>query len=826
MAIQYYTVVWGDTLSEIAERFGTTTAELVRLNGIANPNLIYVGQVLKIGGAADPPAPPPKPNPSYGVTVNAFGLQSDTDRTIFATWTFSRSNTKDYSVMWYYDTGNGVWFVGNDGTEKYQQSIYTAPQNAKRVQFKVRPNSESRTVNGSSTTYWTGLWSNNKEFNFADAPKPPVDPAVPTVTLDKYTLTARLDNIPEEAGKVIEFEVVKNDTVVHSKGRMSIKTGTVSYTTGVEAGFKYKVRCRALIDNRSSKWSDYSANVSSIPSTPTQIKHLRGTSATSVFIAWDAVESATTYDIQYATNMKHFEGSDQLQTINGITTTTYEKSGLESGKRYFFRVRAVNSQGESSWTTIKSVIIGKDPAAPTTWSSSTTVVTGKELILYWVHNSEDGSKPTYSQLELIINGVKETFNIKHETIEDSEATNQTMHKAIDTSKYIEGTKLQWRVRTAGITLTYGEWSIQRVVDIYAPATLQFSLTDASGNNISTLKSFPLNITGIAGPKTQTPTGYHVSVISTEAYDTTDSVGNYKRVNAGDVIYSKYFDIRSSLKVKLSAGDVDLENNVTYKVTCTVSMNSGLTAERTLNLDVAWVDEMYVPNADIGINPETLTTQIRPFCIDPENQYIEGITLSVYRREFDGSFTLIGDNLPNGSHTFVTDPHPSLDFARYRIVATSTETGAVSYNDLPGYPVNEKAVIIQWDEVWSNFESTLEDELVSPAWSGSMLKLPYNIDVSDSANVDVELIDYIGRKRPVSYYGTHVNETSTWNVAIPIDDKETLYAIRRLAIWTGDAYVREPSGSGYWANINVSYSQTHRELTIPITFSISRVEGGI
>ena len=60
--------------------------------------------------------------------------------------------------------------------------------------------------------------------------------------------------------------------------------------------------------------------------------------------------------------------------------------------------------------------------------------------------------------------------------------------------------------------------------------------------------------------------------------------------------------------------------------------------------------------------------------------------------------------------------------------------------------------------------------------------------------------------------------------IPKEDKQTLYALRRLAAWAGDVYVREPSGSGYWASITVSFSQTHRELTIPITINITRVEG--
>ncbi len=43
-----YTVKAGDTLSGIAERYGTTVSRIASENGIKNPNLIFVGQKLKI----------------------------------------------------------------------------------------------------------------------------------------------------------------------------------------------------------------------------------------------------------------------------------------------------------------------------------------------------------------------------------------------------------------------------------------------------------------------------------------------------------------------------------------------------------------------------------------------------------------------------------------------------------------------------------------------------------------------------------------------------------------------------------------------------------
>ncbi|MHB8625231.1 MAG: LysM peptidoglycan-binding domain-containing protein [Aggregatilineales bacterium] len=68
-----YVVQSGDTLFRIASRFGVTVAAIVQANGIVNPNLIFVGQVLTIPGGNGGPVvtPPPSgtvipPPPSAG----------------------------------------------------------------------------------------------------------------------------------------------------------------------------------------------------------------------------------------------------------------------------------------------------------------------------------------------------------------------------------------------------------------------------------------------------------------------------------------------------------------------------------------------------------------------------------------------------------------------------------------------------------------------------------------------------------------------------------------------------------------------------------------
>lgn len=767
------------------------------------------------------------------VTITGFGIQTGTDRTVYATWNWSKSHTKSYNVRWYYDTGNTngsgtIWFKGDDSEVTDKQSTYSAPSNAIRVRFVVKPISETYKSGDNNVSYWTADWSTEKIYNFTS--NIPTTPSAPSVKLENYLLTATLDNSDTDA-TIIQFQVLKDNSIIFKTAQVTIEEEEeygsykyAQYSCYVDAGSEYKVRCRGCRNDLYSEWSEYSEKVSTIPATPSGFTECYTKTATSVYLEWEAVSTAKSYDIEYTTKKEYFDSSDATTTISSIESTSYTKTGLTNGDTYFFRLRAVNDTGNSPWSEISSVVVGKQPSAPTTWSSTTTAVVGESVILYWVHNSEDGSSQTYAELEIYTNGTKKSFIIENTTDEDLK--DKTSSYTLNTSEYSEGTTIQWRVRTAGVTDAFGDWSVQRTIDIYAPPTLTFTVTDANGASFDALTSFPIRIRGTAGPTTQRAIGYHVTITANVSYETVDSLGNIKYVNKDEALYSRYFDKSSELSATLSASDVSLENNISYKITCVVSMNSGLTAESSLNFTVAWTESKYRINCRLTIDNDSYVAAICPYCKDAKGKLPDDVTLSVYRREFDGKFTEIISDVANKQNMFVSDPHPALDYARYRIVATSMTTGQVEYYDVPAYPVGGKDVIIQWDEQWSNFDATTSDMPASPVWSGSMLKLSYNIDISDSNDRDVVLVEYIGREHPISYHGTQLGTKSTWNMDIPASDIETIYALRRLQNWMGDVYVREPSGAGYWASISVSFSKKHCEVTIPVTINVVRVEGGI
>ena len=83
-----YTVVDGDTLGAIAARFGITVAELVALNGLADPDQIAVGAVLRLPGgeaAAAPTAASASTRVDAGATPSARTPVATTVATATAT---------------------------------------------------------------------------------------------------------------------------------------------------------------------------------------------------------------------------------------------------------------------------------------------------------------------------------------------------------------------------------------------------------------------------------------------------------------------------------------------------------------------------------------------------------------------------------------------------------------------------------------------------------------------------------------------------------------------------------------------------------------------
>ena len=612
---------------------------------------------------------------------------------------------------------------------------------------------------------------------------------------------------------------------------------------------------------KTSDWSSFSSTEQGVPGTVHAMYPAQAITSTTVRIGWTSAVGAKGYEVAYVKdNPDYFDiAPSEVQTSaadDENPSCTREIMNLESGgAKYYFRVRGHNDKGFGGWSPIVSVVLAAVPDAPSTWSYVTTAVIGETVDLNWAHNCEDNSAQTAAIIEITASLQYDGETTPDPTPQTIPITGDTSTYELDTSGYSDGTVIKWRVKTKGIPNTpnggYGPWSTTRQITVYAPAGLELELlgevswlwdpfnfqndtiytAQADGDTpIDTVDKFPFVIKGTGTPSTQNVVSMVFSIVANEGYSTLEENGKAYIVHAGETVYQEYFTPEDTNVVRktMTPGDVDLQDGVSYTLFATVSMNTGLSATASLDFDVSWEESQLTPNAELTISGSDLTCYIRPYCVDEDDNEILNATLSVYRREYDGKFTLIAGNLEATARATVSDPHPALDYARYRIVAQSHDTGAISFFDMPGEEIGYSAIVITWDEEWTDFNS-LEGEIIEVedgGISGSKLILPYNIDVSADYAPSVELVEYIGREHPVSYYGTQRGETASWSVEVPKDDDETIYQIRRLAVYPGDVYVREPSGSGYWAQVKVSYQISHGSPTVPVTLNVTRVEGGV
>lgn len=707
------TIERGDCLWNIAKAAwgdGTKWTQIATLNNIPGPKYyIYPNQVLKLTGTASSSASSSSSTSNtLKAKITAFGLLAsvtDTD-TLFAVWSWDKTgDTEKYEYEWEYtikDTGSNVWWTGSKSSTTDLECTFNIPDNAEIIRFRVKPISKTYQVEEGSgnnkktvdKVHFTAEWTNfngdgaYKQYNTdAIPPSPPSAPSIKLDETDKFKLIVELNGIDANAldATHVKFQVVKNNVSVYKTTEAGIKIDTdlkyVSYTCQLSPGAEYKVRCKSVRGNLESAWSDYSSgSVFTAPSKPAgfingspKAKSSSTDGRVSVYLEWAQVTAATSYEIEYATDRTYFDGTDQTKTIQNITLTHHETYSLDTGYTYYFRYRAINTGGESDWSDISDgVVLGEPPAAPTTWSSTTTATVGGPLNLYWVHNSRDGSSQTWAQITLEIyvasGGIdsegKPIYELKWSKTEEIKNTTDVDERdktsSFDATAYLqenipsyykEGVQLRWRVRTAGVTQEFSSdsWSVVRMVDIYAEPTVTLEVRDATNTintTFDTLGSLPIHVSATTLPATQAPIGFHLTITSNSAYETVDNLGNDKLVSIGEEVYSKYFDQNTDLQdVVLSAGDVDLESGANYTLSCIASMNSGLTAEDSLKFTVSWEEVSYTPNASITFDKDLIVTHIHPYCELYTTRY-HGV-----EEESDGVY------ISTGIETPVSKPEP-------------------------------------------------------------------------------------------------------------------------------------------------------------------------
>ena len=126
-----HTVKVGDTLNKIAATYQTTVANLVKTNGISNPNLIIVGQTLTVGGTSSKTATSTSVSTTTNTTTGTYTVKSgDTVAKIAAAYGVSVNDIKSWNSL----SNVNLILVGQTLSVKGATSTATTQQTTKTTQ--------------------------------------------------------------------------------------------------------------------------------------------------------------------------------------------------------------------------------------------------------------------------------------------------------------------------------------------------------------------------------------------------------------------------------------------------------------------------------------------------------------------------------------------------------------------------------------------------------------------------------------------------------------------------------------------------------------------
>ena len=181
-------------------------------------------------------------------------------------------------------------------------------------------------------------------------------------------------NYPRDAA-FYQLQVARDSTFAALLVNETGLVDTFKVINGLDGQVTYYWRVQASNAGGVSAFSSKGYFTTGFPVATTQVAPLNNVRDVLLdpTLVWRTAQGASTYQMQIATNSL-FEASALVYDTGDIADTTFKVAQLEINKFYFWRVRAKNRAGESSWSaawrfkTIETTGVDGKPTAPATFA--------------------------------------------------------------------------------------------------------------------------------------------------------------------------------------------------------------------------------------------------------------------------------------------------------------------------------------------------------------------------------------------------------------------------------------------------------------------------
>ena len=640
-----------------------------------------------------------------------------------------------------------------------------------------------------------------------------------------------------------------------------------------EAGYSIHIR-NVTADGELMK-SAFVSYTSTMPTAPT-FSSLKSTMTSGkVYLSWvNTWADATGVRIAWTDDPDNWMSNEEPEVydIDELASNWYI-TGLETGKKWYFRIRSIKVNGEnenlSPWSIEREIDLASAPAVPVLQLSAEAITDDGMVTAYWSHVSTDGTgqiaadivEATYTNGEWSysepIGSTTEAQHIDIYAQEQGWTNGQVVLLALQTRSGSGGTsdystpvelaiapKPTVAITTTGLaaseTLTehfVGDGTNTTFVcghSMTASPTAEVNGSTVSVSSYSegsvVLASAPddgadVDITYTTADNrilasmpltaTITTTGAQdltVAIERTETYPMLRPDGTQTDGTIGETVYVSTIAANPSQTISIAITDLigRLDDGALYELVVTASNKYEQDAEARVPFKVHWSHQAWTPTATFVTDPDEYTARITPIA---GADYASGDKCDIYRLGADAPELVIEGG------TFGTeyiDPFPAFgEYSGYKVVTVTKNGDYIT-------PENKFA---EYDttEIENSGYTQLNPQVMAIDFGGQTVELPYNITLDNSWSKDFKRTAYLGGHVTGDHNRAVTRDLSSGTVLVRGDNMDAAADMRALARYPGICHVRTPDGSSFAADVQVSENMAFDSATIDYDLKIQKVD---
>lgn len=543
-----------------------------------------------------------------------------------------------------------------------------------------------------------------------------------------------------------------------------------------------------------------------VPHAPTNVTAKQTDASDTVKVTWDwSWSDATAAVISWSDRVDAWESTEEPEEyeVNSMNASSWNVAGLETGKRWYFRVKLVSGSGEertsSSWSAPVMVDLSSPPGRPSLSLSQRVVPVAGSFSASWAYISTDGTAQAYAEIcEATVTGQGITYGRVISTADTEQ--NITLYPAA--LSWTTGETHALCVRVVSGSGRASDWSdpvsimIAEPIEIVITSSSLVDVTEEDQTSHKELILMPLTLTANGAGH-----GGTTSIIIARAEDYRIDQPNERDVSGfeDETIIALTQTGDAAITIDINDLNGQLNDGAAYNLIVQARDVFGQFEELTVPFVVNWTHKALRPTGMAFIDGNNAVIMPRITSGQPAT----GDVCDIYRLSADRP-ELVYKGATFGER--YVDPYPAIgEFGGYRLV----------YRTFNGDSITDDGELA-WYDITTNFKSIFS--IID--FADGQIEFKYDVQHSNEWEKPFKQTRYLGGTIVGDWAKGVSRAASLSGSVVTAKDQDSMRLFRRLAVRPSRCHIRTVDGSSFTCDIQVKEDRRYDMETIRGTYSLS------